>query len=333
MTDPPATEKRRGRKPANKPVAAGGAFGEEGGGDDVVKKKRGRKPTAKVITLDAEAEDFNECIIAHLKLEPTDVDRVLSASLDSKPRVSISERSAQECVIMDEYEAQCVPPREEGCATCEQLRRRISDLEQDIASSSRSAVVHNASPFLNRCVYQSRAKFSDPEGKEWQTCTDVACWWCCHTFDNVPIGIPDSYHDGRYKMFGCFCSFNCALAYNRDLRDYRTYERQSLIHHLKAELGADDGIRLDAAPPRQVLKMFGGTLDIEEFRHQFFQVDRTYTFKMPPLVSIAGIVEETSKDLPIGQKIKLSRLMDGPIIRRTKPLPQSSINIFSMIGR
>jgi hypothetical protein len=101
--------------------------------------------------------------------------------------------------------------------------------------------------------------------------TNVHCWWCCHQFDNHPIGIPIKYDKPNdiFKVLGCFCSFECAYAYSRKeqrkiyLSDFRI---------LYQKVTGEDGqhiMNIRPAPERYVLKMFGGQLTIEEFRSSF----------------------------------------------------------------
>lgn len=60
------------------------------------------------------------------------------------------------------------------------------------------------------------------ENKEWLHSTDVCCWWCCHKFESVPIGLPLDYNikTKKFKVKGVFCSFACMTAYGeRELKD------------------------------------------------------------------------------------------------------------------
>ncbi|KAJ3229598.1 hypothetical protein HDU81_005231 [Chytriomyces hyalinus] len=48
--------------------------------------------------------------------------------------------------------------------------------------------------------------------------TDVCCWWCTEPFQSAPIGIPKKRDEetGVFHVVGCFCSWNCAVAFNQD---------------------------------------------------------------------------------------------------------------------
>lgn len=143
------------------------------------------------------------------------------------------------------------------------------------------------------------------EEPQWVDKTDICCWWCCHQFDSIPIGLPIDYNVKlqKFRVKGIFCSFSCMLAYDSDM----TPLKKSMICHLYKKLTGgysvdmkdnyiemlqnDSNIQelfkdnslykeeyinslislidepLKKAPPRCSLKMFGGQLDIEEFRN------------------------------------------------------------------
>jgi len=108
------------------------------------------------------------------------------------------------------------------------------------------------------------------EPSEWPEKCDVCCWWCCHKFDCSPCTLPVKYDSlrKRFSFVGLFCSWNCVKAYNFDKTDHRMLERSMLITLLIQQMyGVTKSICIKQAPPRQTLKMFGGYLDINEFRY------------------------------------------------------------------
>jgi hypothetical protein len=103
--------------------------------------------------------------------------------------------------------------------------------------------------------------------KNWIYSTDVCCWWCCHNFDNIPVGLPSSYNyeSNKFCVKGIFCSFSCMLAYKQDKRILNVdYLIKALYCKLTKTLLNDS--ELKPAPPRCSLKIFGGELNIDEFR-------------------------------------------------------------------
>lgn len=102
----------------------------------------------------------------------------------------------------------------------------------------------------------------------WIYSTDVHCWWCCHTFNSIPVGLPDSYNyeTNKFRVKGIFCSFSCMLAYKQDKRILNVdYLIKALYCKLTKTLLNDS--ELKHAPPRCSLKIFGGELTIDEFRN------------------------------------------------------------------
>ena len=112
--------------------------------------------------------------------------------------------------------------------------------------------------------------------------TKVCCWHCCHTFKNMPCGIPINYKKNLFYVKGIFCSFNCALTYNNNSNENENIiqERESLIYLLYKKINNVKNIDLKYAPEKEVLEMFGGKLTIEEFREN----NSTYNIIFPPIV-------------------------------------------------
>ena len=100
--------------------------------------------------------------------------------------------------------------------------------------------------------------------------TDIVCWWCTYNFDNEPWFIPEKYDNDTFYVFGCFCSPNCAIAYNQNLKDSKVIERHSYIKNLYSKITLSDNCDdLVAAPPKEVLEKYGGPFTIERFRDSF----------------------------------------------------------------
>ena len=101
----------------------------------------------------------------------------------------------------------------------------------------------------------------------WPTKTGLWCWWCCHPFDTYPVALPCHQNPRtlQYKVVGNFCSWSCAKAYNFGGMGGNTGARASMMLSIRLKVFGERG-RVNIAPPRQSLKVFGGFLTIEEFR-------------------------------------------------------------------
>ena len=132
--------------------------------------------------------------------------------------------------------------------------------------------------------------------------TDIACWWCTFQFDTLPCFIPERYvgnsdnkTENKFFVYGCFCSFDCATAYNIGLNDYKVMDRNSLIKKLYNMItGKSDDIKI--AAPREVLTRFGGHISIEEYRKGNASISKEYRLLLPPMVNLLACIEEKTKD-------------------------------------
>tara|TARA_B110000858_G_scaffold187671_1_gene232264 strand:- start:258 stop:1127 length:870 start_codon:yes stop_codon:yes gene_type:complete len=111
------------------------------------------------------------------------------------------------------------------------------------------------------------------------------CYNCHHYFDNKPFFLPIQYCPklNRYKITGNFCSPNCVKAYaiNSKLYSSKAYLVGQMYYQLLK-------IRIKPAPPIQILKEYGGTYTIDEYRQSFYN-DKTYNLK---LINTKAIFDE-----------------------------------------
>lgn len=132
--------------------------------------------------------------------------------------------------------------------------------------------------------------------------TSIKCWWDTYTFNTLPCFLPELFHDSTYHVIGCFCSFNCALAYNLYyLKDHKIYQRKSLVYKLYREiykLKIEDEINIKEAPPKEILNEYGGNekMTIEKYRRSFITMNKEYVVFFPPLKPINMIIEEKITD-------------------------------------
>lgn len=193
---------------------------------------------------------------------------------------------------------------------------------------------------------------------EWPCNTSVHCHWCCHPFDGTPVSLPikmtmtaDSTDIQKCETIGCFCSFQCAAAYNFDRCNDSDdmWERYAMLNRLYFEYQLDNGVspnvinRILPAPCKYVLTMFGGHMNITEFRacsmpkeyvqHNDETCTKAGTFVdvlKIPMTHIPQHVEEVNeidvmqplKFIPVDQD-RINRVKEKLQLRRTKPLLDS----------
>lgn len=191
-----------------------------------------------------------------------------------------------------------------------------------------------------RKLYKLMTAFNN---NEWPNYSPYYCWYCCHPFNNAPVGIPEKItpisenNESRssemkyvFSLYGNFCSYNCAARYlnpcnvddnaalitNLDLsrEDEKAEQIQllELLCYMETNLEINEKIKL--APSRLSLKAFGGKLTIEEFRENFDQHDEYHIYKAP-LVPIIYQLEE-STGLNYDSKPKKVKKIDYKRIER-----------------
>jgi len=166
-------------------------------------------------------------------------------------------------------------------------------------------------------------------GDKWITNTNNACLWCCHSFTNIPWGIPYKYIKNKFQLFGNFCLPNCALAYILQYyKDDDSYwEKISLLNLLYFKVFGDYK-NLTPSIDKMALKLFGGKLDIDEYRNINGLNDKMYNIEFPPCNTIIPILEEIYKKtnlnntfLPIDKKNSQPLLtMNDFKLKRNKPI-------------
>ena len=127
-----------------------------------------------------------------------------------------------------------------------------------------------------------------------------ACFWCTCTFDSTPIHIPKHRTVDDIKVYGNFCSPQCAAGFlfaERKLDESERYER----FHLLSAMYAKNNKPIRPAPsPHYLLKKFMGNLSIEEYRsiHDFDQnllvVEKPLSILRPDIGSEINSLDEGS---------------------------------------
>jgi len=93
--------------------------------------------------------------------------------------------------------------------------------------------------------------------------TNICCMHDSCKIKGKPYFLPDKYINGTFYIIGWFCSLNCALAYNLNLKDENINQRTNLLYYLYQV--NDENIL--PAPDKLLLKKFGGEYSIEEYRN------------------------------------------------------------------
>ena len=161
---------------------------------------------------------------------------------------------------------------------------------------------------------------------EWPSNTSIHCYWCCHKFNNTPFGIPVKYINERFYVYGCFCSLECCAAHNLDSKDSSDdiWERSSLINMLARRLGYKNHIK--PAPSRLALKIFGGHMDVDEFR-EYCNSNKIMNINFPPMLTMTQQIEEINASdisnayryVPIDTN-RIDKFKEKVKLKRNKPI-------------
>ena len=87
--------------------------------------------------------------------------------------------------------------------------------------------------------------------------------------------LPTNLVMDEYQVIGCFCSPECAAAYNHEsFRQHEERLQYSLLNTLYKRFAKGEQIPIKLAPPKICLRIFGGNLSIEEFRKTVTTITR-----------------------------------------------------------
>jgi len=164
------------------------------------------------------------------------------------------------------------------------------------------------------------------KNKEWPSNTSISCYWCCHKFDSAPFGIPVTYQNDTFFVFGCFCSLECASAhnFNQNLNIDEMWERYNLINLLSRKIQYAKTVK--PAPDRLALKTFGGYMEIDQFR-SYSNTNKIININFPPMSSLSQQIEEINeyelntdyKYIPLDHD-RINKIKEQMVIKRVKPL-------------
>lgn len=178
---------------------------------------------------------------------------------------------------------------------------------------------------------------------------DLACWWCVHALPQLPcIHLPTRYDEkcDRFETKGNFCSWQCAKAWALDQNSARSGEMQMILMMMRSR-AVGRYTPLWPAPKREALKIFGGTMTIEEFRSYGGLVEPPIVHwpdqrrHVPIIGGTATPVTETG-DAPVATAAKdrgrlkaiqnSTNSSDTLKIKRNKPLARAESKLENVLG-
>ena len=155
-----------------------------------------------------------------------------------------------------------------------------------------------------------------------------SCFWCCNPFPWKASVLPISYdaYDNIYTCEGHYCSPECALAYlyaEPSMSEVTRWNRHALLNDLYRALYTTRD--LAPAPPRATLRMFGGPLDIEQFRQYITTSEDMVAVHLPPIrlhiptMNVQGPVRDVKKFVALSQET-VDKASKELRLKRSKPV-------------
>lgn len=318
--------KKRGRKAKNKVFE----FSPPKPKDDEQPKKRGRKPKEKFGQNEQPEEITEDYILLQLPIHTKDLEEVeftsdkmfrYSDKISPEPSFSTEGNDYQKVETKNQPTVESLlnlqpsnlPPsvpdlmennvtkiiREKPKPvefTKQELQKRFENIKE------RKPGVSYENRQNRQVKLMTQFRESSRRG-EWPQQTKLYCFWCCHSFESIPWGIPVKYNNGIFHVDGNFCSPECAAAYNYEQKDFNMWERYALLNLLYNKVNYPKYQKLKLAPPRRLLIEYGGNMSIDDFRKYCNNYTRDYMVNFPPLVAVPTIAEEVNLSEHYRQKV------------------------------
>ena len=98
--------------------------------------------------------------------------------------------------------------------------------------------------------------------------SNSVCWNCCHCINNEVLSQPIKYENNVFTTVGNFCNYSCISRYIIDSNEsseniFNKLSILNLYYNIKNNTKSKS---VTPAPSKLVLKMFGGYMDINEYR-------------------------------------------------------------------
>lgn len=262
-----------------------------------VPKKRGRKPKGgKVISKKSTVENINEHtkpnIILHLRCNTSDLknsffisNNEYNPTVESIESFNISSNNKNTDLLYD------VLPSKEKKSTPELCDKKISDVSTSPEETN---------------IKQIWTKLKELEGNLHNNIVDKKsnCFHCTYGFDNPPIYIPKHEINNSYKVYGCFCSPECAVSYlmNENIDTSIKFERYHLLNHIYGKIYNYKKSIKPAPSPYYMLEKFYGNLTIQEYR-KLLQNERLILVVEKPLTRVLPELHEDNNEYIINKNI------------------------------
>lgn len=151
------------------------------------------------------------------------------------------------------------------------------------------------------------------EPKDWPQKTNLRCWYCGLHFDTIPVKMPYKYDEDtdQFHVYGCFCSFNCAMKKNEiETGNLHKDKIDSLIHLLYKKIYKEVKY-INPSPNKELLQEYGGNLSQEQYKLMISENIESSKVLLPPIIDIgysAGLqnLPDTKRNQSLGNMLGYS---------------------------
>lgn len=129
--------------------------------------------------------------------------------------------------------------------------------------------------------------------KTWVKSTSLHCWYCDCSFGGIPCFISEGITKNfvsetkekeQHKVYGNFCTFNCAKAYLERVKDIRLQNEdptkllllRDLLNLLYYEFYGREVTAIIPSPPKTCMLQYGGNKTAFEYRKIISKLDKKY---------------------------------------------------------
>ena len=276
-------------------------------------------------------------IIIHLPINPDDFTKYENEKFTLKYNPNINDEPISFSEVNDNQYSFFSNKKKDIVEDEPSIKKRTKQLENDIMDK----ITKNNSYQTNILKdYQNLNKEKRRPNE-----TNIHCWWDCHEFSGTPIGIPYDYKGGVYYIYGNFCGPECAAAhlFKENLPNTEKYKRFEMLHDYYNKLTDNNNIenRIELAPDKIIMKIFGGILDIKQYRKLLKNNTKKVSVLTPPIISITPTLETENKNriftnknhifIPLDDN-KVQTAKDNLIIKRSKPIRNNSNMLFKTMN-
>jgi hypothetical protein len=260
-------------------------------------KKRGRKPKGgkiiqQVLSNETQKEDRPN-VILHLKCSMKDLQTTnKTASFVESYSFQTNKSDLHNCGVYVSNENMCLNKHSNYIANL--------DNEHDYDDGDVDSVCKDVHKEINKKLKQLEQNLHINNVSNKKSC----CFWDTCEFDNPPIYIPKHFINGRYEVYGCFCSPKCGVAYLMDehIDSSTKFERYHMFNFIYTKI-YDYKKNIKPAPnPYYMLDKFYGNLSIQEYR-LLLQNERLFLIVDKPLTRILPELHEDNDDFILNNKI------------------------------